>query len=1005
MDTRNMSGKLSLDYIEYGKVFLDHEASDFQILEYSSDEILEIAGRQRCQNFMEAGLMFPQPASKSPFAAKVGNISVCFIKPSDNYFLFIQVQRREEGELARFLKKTARLNRPFNQVRFVYIDLKKSQPDIKRAIIEGLGIYSALLYTNKSPELVEVEFSLRDFRTRTGNSHKPALIAMETATWVENNSVKGMVNAFGECFNRFDFLNPKIQIKGINATSIKEKLNLLDAVQILVWPICDVLSFSLDYISERSDINLQVYDVPKLDKPDLGDMNNVEGTFYCELIELRKLYLDLFVNDSFIRVFRSYFSETKNILDSAEVSSLKLGNKPRHVINVLEDPKLFNAICKFGDLDIFIENSALESLASSLLSSHKSEISPLGVETSLRRISNGASELRQDTLIQIIDNFWELINNSVSLKDSLTQSLSYKQIANFPNTEIVKIFFLYKTANDQNPGKDWLVAYKLLSVDLRDKLRKNLVQIFESNPKLIFELRVEARKEIYDEILDYYFDVSNGWDNYLIWNWVPNVDVSLDKIISKRIRDNDESIYGFAVYLIRRQFIEGFGWLLGSIYLNEKILEELRRNIVQLSKSPLPVYFEFYDAVSARMVNGGDPEEEKEFFINMFPISDRCESWLKQRAAKFDVQEIRNILDLLLKHPQLEEGIEKNPHLRILLKPNKFLEVYEEFRLGKLVSNIFYSTLLGLDQQRIEYVLNILINDLPSSSANIALSYIARNKLYKKIPLSIALSWLDGTKGSLRSIYIIDGVDKLNEYLIGLDSCDDELLWKICVLDYKSLVGESGNISWNSYISNLPLYNNRSSNYGKYVLLVKAIGNWVGSPNALHRRLIVCRDLVVYQNRKLTLDVKTNFETYKREFPDDQNLNRELQKALDAEDVKLIHIAYKKEQNVPQELMPSSGKVDQNPSVIKIGNEYNVPKIPEHEKEAADAGYDMLTSIEILVAFIISTSATLYVSYSWPNRPNIINWFAFYFFAFIAIVSAFTSFVFVIRWLIKTFLN
>ena len=116
-----------IEFVEYGKFFNEDGASDFQILDRSSDKILDIAGRRRCENFIDRALRFPEPGSKSTFTKKVPNHGTAFLNLDDEHFLFVQIQRREEGEYAKSIGNTPILNRPYNQVRFSLIE--KNQAD------------------------------------------------------------------------------------------------------------------------------------------------------------------------------------------------------------------------------------------------------------------------------------------------------------------------------------------------------------------------------------------------------------------------------------------------------------------------------------------------------------------------------------------------------------------------------------------------------------------------------------------------------------------------------------------------------------------------------------------------------------------------------------------------------------------------------------------------------------------------------------------------------------
>lgn len=304
----------TIRYIEYGKVFVENGATDFQILDMSDSYIRDVAGKSRCENFVDWGLNFPDPPSKTPFSSKIPNLSLALVPFRDNY-LFIQIQRRDEGEYARSLGITPRISRPFNQIRFVLL----SPELIDKCFKENLSLYSSLIYVNNNPNnLGQDENSLKDY-IQPGKIIPipfPALPKLQFGS----NKFPDLINAI---FDAVDISKRTFRVLIANSNlSWKSKLEIVQQAQIFLWPLFGTITFALDYITENN-VNVRFFDdsnlrsLPKEVKSyQWGSLANFPN-HYLQLEEFHRNYSKYYGDDLFIEKFRSYYFANTNILDSA----------------------------------------------------------------------------------------------------------------------------------------------------------------------------------------------------------------------------------------------------------------------------------------------------------------------------------------------------------------------------------------------------------------------------------------------------------------------------------------------------------------------------------------------------------------------------------------------------------------------------------------------------------------------------------------------------------------
>ncbi len=888
---RSMEKDFYFDYIEYGKVFLEHEASDFKILEYSSEDVLDIAGRQRCQNFTDAGLKFPEPASRSPFASLVGNISLCFIKPSKDYSLFIQIQRREEGELARSLKKTARLNRPYNQIRFTYLDLQEIEKELVNAVKMGIGIYSCMIFQNPSPDLLKKEISLKDYKSVVGNTRSRYHARAATVSFGDEGRLRRIINALGDYFSKEGFNNWRVKLKDLPLLT-EEKLDLLDAMQVLLWPVCGLFSFSLDFVSEHPDINLHLYETSNKNVFDLDNYQQGSNNFFSDLISFRSLYSDIWGDENFISWFRKYLFEIKsieNLIDAAEISNIILRNKPKRELFVLESPRLFDAICKFGHLDLFIGHANAASLLRFIIKYKDSpQLSRLSMETAIIRIVNGISTLSNDEFMGFVENFWETVDQSLNLRELFLQAIKYNQIYSINDLPLRGLLFVEKTEIDSNVDEDWLRVYTTFSSSIRSKCRIELVQLFERKSEVFHKLRDSEKDFVYLDLYDYYSEESDVWESPLFGGDILQRDERLNEIIIKKFETGEISGFDYLEYILKNSDVNQFIWLLDNIFFNELDYKKIYDRIVDFSVRPNIAHNKMYDRICGKL-SGIELQKEMEFMYNMFPISERVEGWLFQKLAGVQPADINKYLARLQKHPAVKDGLIRNPGLQVVLDKVDVIALFKKCDSGEIAPSFLYAILERLDRFESDIALKFLVGKIPGSKlASNTLEYIAKNNIYDAVPLDVAVDWLKKTRAKLRSAYYDGDVDLLCNYLSKLENCTDELLWEIYVVD--KIERQKEMLSWTTYVASLPSASVRKTLYSEYLSLVKGLSPVIDNKQNILKRLEICRDIAFYYYGRKGNDFLLQLKGYENHVVDDAGFKEVLGKILEKEFPKKVVI-------------------------------------------------------------------------------------------------------------------
>lgn len=226
-----------VEFIEYGKVFSEYDATDFQILDRSSDDLFLLLQVVKDVKILWMASKVAEPASKSFFIQKIPNHSVAFLKFRENYYLFVQIQRRKEGEYARSIKNSPRLNRLFNGVK-KYSLIKKEQVD--NYISHGFPLFSNLLYKNSAENnLGKHDNALKDYIQPGIVSNKTVLPQIDDVREInllgDDTVIRLLVNSIIEkCRMEKDAFHLEIKLPELEW---KERLEIVEFVQILVYPV------------------------------------------------------------------------------------------------------------------------------------------------------------------------------------------------------------------------------------------------------------------------------------------------------------------------------------------------------------------------------------------------------------------------------------------------------------------------------------------------------------------------------------------------------------------------------------------------------------------------------------------------------------------------------------------------------------------------------------------------------------------------------------------------
>jgi hypothetical protein len=837
-----MPTRFELDYVEYGKVFDDFSASDFSFLDWSSDEMLEVAGA-RCQRFRDFGLKFPTSSKGVPFTKTKSGISVAFTRPSKKYCLFIQIQRRHEGDWAKKQGNKPNLNRPFNQTRFTYVGGKSvgenslTLDNLYGLLQNNVPVFSNLLFFNEKPiseTLGEHPNALDDYllgqdiggkkRVCFGNNNV-------NQSPEKTRYIKKIVGAIGKAIEQGEIAK-QVQITGLDL-SVQDKIEILDGVQLLLGRVLGLLTFCLDYISDLSGIKLHFYNEPI--SPNRIVVNLAEETreskaqedqFYKAIISLTEKYWDAWQTEGFSEKFRSYLRNGVSITDAAQIATVVCMH---HSIDNGWD--LFtlhkDILIRDGDILLFLKHVGFSSHEIlQVLLKEKIELDYGVLKQILLDVSSGLS---QNSAEELLRKYGDIISQDVKLLGSYAAKISFSVINELAinKTIVRKIFFikLQQTKLRSVNTKEFVILYISLGYTPEDDVITFLYEMYESRQSEFYELSDDQKAIVYDHITDYVIASGDWISKKPFKGWRKGKEPVLDGVFLKKIPQHRGMFGQIIASVIEADDEESFKFLLGSFELSPSYIKSLGSEILSQSKKyPREALDKMLEICEAEMPRGESllsSLQQNSFAYNQFPVSQNIQKWFWGYCTENTEKDILAVYQSLRSHPKLRQGLRKNPELNpFFSKSLSTKDVYKDAPVnsakGKLLATILFSS--DVTDREVNSWMTSLVYDLPNALANQWLAKIVHQKREHRLSSSTTAYWLEKTRQKqLRSEY----KNTLHGYLSSQSFVNDDLLWVIYVDDYSEFILSPFN--WIEFVNYLPLPRSDNSDYGFFVSLVKQL--------------------------------------------------------------------------------------------------------------------------------------------------------------------------------------
>jgi hypothetical protein len=250
-----MSKMYKLRFVDYGKIHKTSSrgAGEFQALDRSDDSLAIYRGR--CDNYYRKELS----QTKNP----TGHIAISFTPwENQSIYLFSQIQSRREDEFIVGEKKDT--IRAYNQVRLTII----SSQDVLIAFRNKLGLYSAVFYQN--PEYPLGEGRLKDYvdSNRVEKLDKGIeLLSVPMDEAPNKQLLEGIVNRIyfewysssQKSIQQNNFFEKPLIFKLNTTLSMGKKLKTMDAIQYLLYPVLQLISFAIDIFPAR-EFSVGIFD-------------------------------------------------------------------------------------------------------------------------------------------------------------------------------------------------------------------------------------------------------------------------------------------------------------------------------------------------------------------------------------------------------------------------------------------------------------------------------------------------------------------------------------------------------------------------------------------------------------------------------------------------------------------------------------------------------------------------------------------------------------------------
>jgi hypothetical protein len=936
-----MKTQFNIDYIEFGKIFQETESTDFLILDRSNSNMLEIAGQNRCERFFDYGLRFPPPTDTRNFTKKISNVSCCFVKPANNYYLFIQVQRREEGEFSKFLGNTPRLNRPYNQTRFSFINQKLNSSnqdslsidDLQELISQGYQVYSGLLYKkNQSSNIINDNAgALKDyiFNVQQNGQEIPNKITFTKFDHLDlsDTLLKNFVN---HIVNYIIHKKEKVSLQ-ISEDNIDwmTKLSIIEKAQYLLWPIIGIFTFSIDYISDRNDINLLFFSERSntfSDREIISIYQNSEHNYHSELLDLQNNYQLLLQDNNFITSFRNYFIAQISIPDAAYLASLSSGNNANTQKTI---QLLYNNYSILNKLNIILTIiNKINWPLIQLLQFYLEYIESLSAECKkaiLDRLSINITSIPHDSLTNLVreNNFQTYILIHKEIMSRFLPNISYDEIFLCNNNELLSQLFEKKTLTEIDKTKvnsnwfEYYLIFKKINPQLAIIL---LVKLNSILPELLPHSNDETKKQIYHDLILNEKDINKS---DLVKNWIPQKDLILDSIIVGFINNHSINYLTILSDFINNNDLTSLNWFIQNVELDKekyiKILSAIKSKVIfsnSVCGKFLVSVIDFFYKIS--FIDG---------FEHLIKISDIFLSTsnfpdsLLHTLSNIDLPKLLiSYLNYLYGYFDHQSKYTENPELSTFFSfsdMNLFFTFCSKHKESKLPLIKF--GLIKMNQSKLPDFFQVVKNDI--DIAEILNSFFnTHENNYDRNLLEIILNII------LSNGIIEENLTNYQRIFKNIIDTDDDYYYQL----FAEIIPKSywDKLSWNIYQKILPVSLERNSRYGWFRELIMALDSY--DNNFIHR-LDLCKQIIIENNNKFIQDSASR---YIKDYPSDESFCQYLRQnilptepkenpSLNSTNGNPVYSAPKGNNNTE----PEKNK-DPNPIIIKdISDDNNIKNI------------------------------------------------------------------------------
>lgn len=809
-------------YVEFGKVFHEEGATDWETLDYS-----DISIRKFAKEIFVNGFGFIE--THSPFVRGTDSdtsrkVSIAF-KEFDgeeniNGFVYAQLQQREEGEFS----KNPRTNRIFIQARFTYL----TSDEISKVIRHSYGLYASLFYNNYALNNVDHMGLLKDYidPNKGKRVNWPITLLPLLPDELDISLVKSIVNALLASSQPTDSSNkfirtPRPIVVTRPGLSILDKLKIVDAVQYYVYPVLGIITFALDYVTDRS-VLLRFYDAYSSvksekyvyrieDGNEISIKNNLSD--YFETVSLQ--YPKFLSNNYFLKFLKKGYSAQaaarRTNLSSKKFDEYDINEWVFHVtefvVEIDADPKEREIIYDGIDFDNFqlllMHEKISEELIHSLLhykldKTRGNFVSFLSCYLALpepRRRNVKITQIFQEAVYsstmenfsQIPESDWDavfkelLLNRYLIVNEKITpKPLCFSSDRN----EEIPIFTLLLRFPGQNLFKairNVLEREAKFSEEIANQLYAVVPAWNYEQIDLFWKTLGSNDFQIYEALLRVM--LSHNLPELIEHpNWLKQF-LELGRQVLRNQSDGDQQFNSH----LDEDIPNGKSVMHLLPCLEQNVQNALREACVKIAVSLNEENLRFVEWWLFAELGYVDEESIKEDYIQLVTIysSDNVNlDWAITAEFKYLVS--RGKLGLV---SSLQRACrECDDDVKYLLETTNQ-------NLFKAISSVWVEKGIPL----LPDDLMLMISQLPKTNetlADVVYSDIQKDVIALIKP-EYALIWLEKTGGALRQRYITDGDDYLCNRLLELKNPDSALVWRMLVEEEGSFPSK---MKWDQYV-------------------------------------------------------------------------------------------------------------------------------------------------------------------------------------------------------------